>query len=136
MANQEQTDVEAIKGAVRAINEHWQLKQYDRIGDFLAAEAVVAPPGLAHRIRGRGAYAQSYRDYDQAATTLEFSAGEPDVDVIGDVAVAVCPFHIVYEVQGARHDERGHDILVFSRSSGKWLVVWRTMLVEPVDGER
>jgi ketosteroid isomerase-like protein len=126
------SDHEAIRDAVRAINENWQAKRYDRIGPLLAEEAVVAHPGFGSRTRGRTAYLQSYLDYDRAATTVEFVSDEPQVDVVGDTAVAVCPFRIVYDIKGTRHRERGHDILVFSRSRGEWKVVWRTMQTEPI----
>lgn len=129
MRNEASTDHEAIRSAVREINEHWRAKQYDRIAALLADEAVIAPPGFGSRVRGRSAYVQSYRDYDEAATTLEFSPGDPEIDVIGEVAVTVCPFRVVYEIDGTTHREQGHDILVFSRSCGEWKVVWRTMQI-------
>jgi ketosteroid isomerase-like protein len=128
-------DIEAIQIAVRAINDHWRNKEYDRIGAVLADEAVIAPPGFDRRVRGRDAYIQSYRDYDEAARTLKFWAGDAEIDVVGDVAVAVVPFEVVYEIRGARHRERGHDILVFSRTAGEWRVVWRTMQYEPMEEE-
>ena len=124
-------DVDFIRSAVREINQHWRAGAYDLIGVLLAENAVIAPPGFARRVRGRGAYIQSYRDYDRAATTLEFSAGEPQVDVIEDVAVAVTPFDIAFDLQGTRHREHGHDILVFSRLRGEWKVVWRTTQSAP-----
>src|SRR5262245_55619548 len=105
-------DAAQIRTAVRAINEHWRAGQYDRIGAWLADEAVIAPLGAEARVRGRDAYIQSYRAYDQSATTLEFSASEPQVDVVADVAVAITPFEVVYELQGTKYHERGHDILV------------------------
>jgi len=135
MTKQASTDEAHIRSAVREINEHWRAGQYERIGAQLADDAVIATPGFDGRVCGRGAYIQSYRDYDQAATTLEFSAGEPQVDVIGDVAVAVTPFDVVYQLHGTRHHENGHDILVFARLRGEWKVVWRTMQVAPA-GER
>jgi ketosteroid isomerase-like protein len=134
MTKQASTDEAQIRSAVREINDYWRAGQYDRIGARLADDAVIAPPGFGGRVRGRAAYIQSYRDYDQAATTLEFSAGEPQVDVVGDVAVAVTAFDVVYEVRGARHHENGHDILVLSRLRGQWTVVWRTMQVAPTEG--
>jgi ketosteroid isomerase-like protein len=128
--SQTSSDHDAIRRALREINEHWREKRYDRIGALLAEGAVVAPPGLERRVCGRKAYVQSYRDYDEAARTLEFSAGDPQVDVIGDVAVAVCPFDVVYEAEGTIHREHGHDLLVFSRLRGRWKVAWRTMWSE------
>jgi ketosteroid isomerase-like protein len=123
MAERTFDDHDAIRDIVRAINDHWRKKRYDLIGDLLAEEAVIAPPGLQQRVRGRDAYVQSYRDYDEAASTLEFSAGDPQVDVIGDVAVAVCAFDVVYETGGTTHREHGSDLLVFSRLRGEWKVV-------------
>lgn len=130
----ERPDRETISAIVRDINEHWRAKRYERIGELLADGVVMAAPGFGHRIFGRDAYVQSYRDYDAAATTLEFSCGEPQIDVAGNTAVAVCPFDVTYELAGTQHHERGHDILAFSRSvSGEWKVVWRTMQAGPVE---
>lgn len=128
-------DREAVRKIIGDINAHWRAKRYDQIGGLLAEGVIVAPPGTDTRVCGRDAYVQSYRDYDRAATTLEFSAPEPQVDVIGDVAVARCPFDVTYVLQGNTYREHGHDILVFSRSSGDWKVVWRTMHTEPRGAE-
>jgi hypothetical protein len=121
------SDREYILGVVREINACWREKRYDRIGDWVVDDAVIAPPGGGERFRGREAYVQSYRDYDSAATTLEFEAGEPAVDIVADTAVAVCPFRVVYEIDGATYRERGDEILVFERSEGQWKIAWRTM---------
>ncbi len=124
------TDREVIRRTVERINGLWLAGRYDEIGDFLAEDAVVAPPGSDERVRGRQAYVQSYRDYDRACTTRDFVPSEPQVDVVGDVAVAVCPFFIEYEMQGEVRRERGRDVLVFTRIDGQWLVAWRTMQTE------
>jgi ketosteroid isomerase-like protein len=128
-----QADRDAIVAIVRAINDRWRAKQYDEIGELLDDDVVLTPPGFAVRVRGRDAYVKSYRDYDAAATTLAFSTGETQVDVSGDTAVAICPFDVTYELDGKRYHDRGHDILVLSRSSGDWKVVWRTMQAAPAE---
>ena len=133
MDDRTSADRKAIRSAVEKINGLWLAGRYDEIGDFLADDVVVAPPGSDARVRGRAAYVQSYRDYDRAAVTKDFVPSEPQVDVVGDVAVAVCPFFIEYEMQGEVHREKGRDILVFIRAEGKWLVAWRTMQTEPVE---
>ena len=91
---------EAIRRVIQQINEDWSSKRYAEIGEHLAEQVVIAPPGLQERIRGREAYVQSYLEYDRAATTREFSPGEPEVDVIGEVAVSTYPFLVVYELEG------------------------------------
>lgn len=133
MSNKESTHKKAIRHVIGRINELWLNKRYDEIGALLSEDAVIAPPGLEVRIRGREAYVQSYREYDQAATTHEFTPEEPEIDIVGDVAVAICPFFVVYELQGKTYREKGHDMLVFSRSTGQWRVSWRTMQTKPVE---
>ncbi len=125
-------EIEAIKGIILSINECWKLKDYESIGLYLADDVIVAPPKSDKRIQGREAYVQSYRDYDRSAETLEYLVGDPMVDLIGETAVAVCPFEVVYRFQGAKHHEKGQNILVFSHSQGRWKIVWRTMTVETI----
>ena len=125
-------EIDAIKGIVQAINECWKLRDYDGIGSYLADDVVVVPPQSDKRISGRAAYLQSYRDYDQMAETLKYLPGDPKVDLIGDIAIALCPFEVVYKYQGTEHHEKGQNILVFTFSQGSWKVVWRTMKVETI----
>jgi hypothetical protein len=133
MSKYELTQKQAIRQVIGQINQLWLSKRYDEIGALLSEDAVIAPPGLEIRIRGREAYVQSYREYDQTATTHEFIPEEPKIDIIGDVAVAVCPFIVVYELQGKTYREKGHDMLVFSRSAGQWQVAWRTMQTKAIE---
>ncbi|MFC1852073.1 YybH family protein [candidate division CSSED10-310 bacterium] len=131
MPDEESSPKETIRRIVRRINDLWLSKRYDDIRESLSEHVVIAPPGFDGRLRGREVYVQSYRDYDHAATTHEFSPGEPEIDVMGDVAVAVCPFFVVYELEGNIYRENGQDTLVLSQSTGEWRVVWRTMHSEP-----
>lgn len=133
MSQHEAPPEETIRHIVQGINELWLSRRYEEIGGLVHEDVVVAPPGLEARVHGRAAYVRSYRDYDRAATTHEFSPGEPQIDVVGDVAVAVAPFSIVYEVEGVTHRESGRDILVLARAGGEWRVAWRTMQTEPAE---
>lgn len=131
MSNQESSDEQSIRRVIRRINELWLDKRYDDMEALISEHAVIAPPGYEGRVRGREAYIQSYRDYDQAATKHEFTPGEPQIDIMGDVAVAIYPFRVVYELEGKTYLEAGRDVLVLARTAGKWQVVWRTMQTEP-----
>jgi len=123
------SDHDAVREVVRAINDHWAAKRYDEIGRLVLDEAVIAVPGFGSRICGRGEYVRSYRTYDETVETREFLAEDAEVDVMGDVAVAVSRFRVVYVIGKETHRETGHDILVLSRSNAGWKVAWRTMQV-------
>lgn len=131
MNDREPSPQEAVLRVVRRITELWLDKRYDDIGPLLADGVVIAPPGFDGRVHGREAYVQSYRDYDAAITTHEFAPGEPQIDIVDDTAVAVCPFFVVYEMEGAIYRENGRDVLVLARSGDAWRVIWRTMYTEP-----
>lgn len=136
MNKQGSSPVDEIRDTVHRINELWLAKQYDAIGALVLEHAVIAVPGFSERIRGQAAYVQSYRDYDQACITHEFEPDEPQIDVMDDVAVAVTPFRIVYEINGQKYCERGHDLLVFARSADGWRVAWRNMQSTAADEPR
>ena len=124
-------DAETIAAIVRHITEAWRAGRYDEIGPHLSDDVVLAPPGSATRIVGRDAYVQSFRDYDRVAITDTFTPDAPQIDVMGDVAVATCPFFVVYRLDGVTHSERGRELLVFARQEGDWRIVWRSMISEP-----
>ncbi|HVH25212.1 MAG TPA: nuclear transport factor 2 family protein [Vicinamibacterales bacterium] len=124
-------DVREIRRIVAAINDAWRGGNYDAIGQYVADHVVMAPPGQDARVMGRAAYVASFRQYSEVANTTQFSPGTPRVDVIDDTAVAVCPFGIVYEIEGTTYSEKGFDILVFARTGDGWKIVWRTLTSEP-----
>jgi uncharacterized protein (TIGR02246 family) len=125
-------DVREIREIVAAINEAWVIGDYDAMAPYVAEHVVMAPPGLEdQRVLGRAAFVASFRQFAEVAKTREFSAGVPRVDVIGNTAVATCPFTITYELEGTTYREKGYDMLVFSRTAGAWKVVWRTLMSEP-----
>jgi uncharacterized protein (TIGR02246 family) len=123
--------IREIREIVAAMNQAWVTGDYEAIGKHVAEHVVMAPPGLDGRVLGRDAYVASFRRFAEVARTREFDPGLPRVDVIGDTAVAACPFTIAYELEGATYREKGADILVFARTEGAWKVVWRTVFSEP-----
>jgi ketosteroid isomerase-like protein len=125
-------DIRQIREIVAAINEAWVIGDYEAMSPYVAEHVVMAPPALDDaRVLGRAAFVASFRQFAEVAKTREFSSGVPRVDVIGDTAVATCPFTIAYELEGATYREKGFDMLVFSRGVGGWKVVWRTLISEP-----
>ena len=127
MKTVESSEKKKILYIIHQINKSWLNHKYDRIGEFLSDKVVNALPGSATRIVGRESYVQSYRDYDQTALTIEFKRDEPQIDIVGKTAVAICPFFVVYKLDEKTFRERGNEILVFEKTSEKWVIVWRTM---------
>jgi hypothetical protein len=106
---------------VSRINDAWLNGRFDELRDYLHADVVLAQPGLARRIVGRDAVIAAYRQF-AAEAAQSFRAGEVRVDAAGDSAVTTMPW--------TTDQERGWDLLVFGKREGRWVVVWRTVVVE------
>ena len=72
----------------------------------------------------------SYREFAREATIHSFAAGEVHIDQAADSAVTTMPWTMDHELGGQRYEEKGWDLLVFGRLDGRWVVVWRTVVVE------
>jgi hypothetical protein len=106
---------------VDAINDAWTHGRFDELRAYFHPEVVLAQPGLARRVIGVDALIDSYRRF-AAEAAGSFRAGETRVDEAGDSAVTTTPW--------TTDDERGWDLLVFGKREGRWVVVWRTVVVE------
>ena len=119
-----------LRDLVRRINDAWQSARWDELREYFHPDAVLAQPGFARRTVGREAVIDSYRDFARDATLHSFTAGEVHIDHAGDSAVTTTPWTMDYEHDGQRVEEHGWDLLVFARREGRWVVVWRTVVVE------
>ena len=119
-----------VRAIVAQINSAWLAGRFDELRDYFHPDVVLAQPGLAKRSVGREALIASYRDFVDSATIHSFAPGEVQVDGSGDSAVTTMPWEMDYTMEGQRYQERGWDLLVFGKREGRWVVVWRTVVVE------
>lgn len=125
------TSADEFRGIVAAINAAWQAGRWDELRAYFHPDAVLAQPGFGERTVGRDAVIASYRDFAAEATLHSFTAGETHVDAAGgDSAVTTTPWTMDYTHHGRRYQEHGWDLLVFARREERWVVAWRTVVVE------
>ncbi len=121
---------EQIRSTVTRLNDAWFRGRFDELPQYFDENAVLAHPGFERRTVGRQAIIDSYAEFARAATIHHFHAGEIQVDESGESIVTVSPWEMRYEYSGQTFDERGWDLLVFSRRDSGWRVVWRTVLLD------
>ncbi|MEK6371706.1 MAG: nuclear transport factor 2 family protein [Acidobacteriota bacterium] len=119
-----------IKAVVEQITAAWIAGRFDELREYFHPDVVLAQPGFAGRTVGREALIASYADFAREATIHSLTTGEIHIDRAGDSAVTTMPWTMDYEFGGQRYEEKGWDLLVFGRREGKWIVVWRTVVVE------
>jgi len=122
--------LDEIRSIVAAINAAWLAGRFDELREYFHPDVVLAQPGFAKRTVGRDALIDSYRQFTRNATIHSFTPGEVQVDGTSDSAVTTMPWEMDYTFEEKRYHDRGWDLLVFGKREGRWVVVWRTVVVE------
>ena len=128
---QEGKEHSEIRDLVKKINQAWLTGKVTELNSYFHDEMVIKGPAYQELCRGRAACVTSYEEFLAQAKVLDYKEEKPSVDVFAHSAVAVCPWEMTYELAGKQYRESGHDTLVFTHETGRWLAVWRLMLVEP-----
>jgi len=116
-----------LRERVLALNAAWRERRFDDLRAYFDPEVVIAAPGFGAHVKGRDAVVESYREFAENATIDVFDLSEPAIDIWGDTAVVTAPYSITYSMHGRTYREHGHDLLVFRRTAGEWLILWRTL---------
>ena len=137
MELQTDTRVQADKAQIRLlidrINDAWLKGPPEQIPaameDCFHNQMVIrGGPDFQLMAGGKAACIQSYTDFLRQASVRACTLSEPQIDVSGDTAVAICPWDMTYELNGQEYRESGHDMFILSRVDGKWTAVWRALL--------
>jgi uncharacterized protein (TIGR02246 family) len=129
-------DRERVAGILAAINDAWRTGPPHQVAaairPYFSDDAVIVAPNLARVARGGDAVAASYQEFVETTRVLRAMLGTPEIDVLGDVAVATVTWHMLYVFDGTETVDTGHDVYVLRRREGGWLVCWREVLSSPV----
>ena len=121
---------EEIRAIIKKVNQAWLTGKVAELNSYFHDGMVIKGPSFQELCRGRAACVKSFEQFLAQAKIKDFQEDAPAVDVFGRSAIAVCPWEMTYELGEKQYHEKGHDTLVFSRETGRWLVVWRLILVD------
>jgi len=125
MTNQAVSD--AVVESMNRINQAWLAGRIDDMEPMIHPDVIMVIPGFVGRVQGRDQFLKGFREFYQSATIHEFSETDTAVDVMGDTAVIIFLFAMIYERSGGRYRATGRDFWVFHREGAEWVAVWRTM---------
>jgi len=117
-----------IRRTVEGINEASRKGDIDTLKHFCHKDVVIVPPGFVQRAEGRDTYLKSVEDFCAKGTFLEYKELSMKIDVFGDVAIIYYSYETKWEMEGKTFSETGNDVMVLSRTEGKWLLIWRTLI--------
>jgi uncharacterized protein (TIGR02246 family) len=125
------TDDDEVRRVIGRLHDAWSKNPPDEIPramDGLWHPDAVILAGAQEMARGREACIGSYQDFVRQATLEDITLGEPSIDVWGDTAVATSSWHMIYDLDGQRHTESGHESFVLVRTDRGWEIVWRSIV--------
>jgi uncharacterized protein (TIGR02246 family) len=122
-------EVTEIQQLIQRLNDAWAKGNPSELANFFREDIVMVNPDFSQRTEGREACVASYEGFCKQAAMLDLKIGEAVIDVFNDTAIASYSWEIAYEMGGEHFNDTGRDIFLFVREDGKWLAVWRTMIV-------
>lgn len=114
-----------------------RLNRASRGGDLDALRAlthqriVMVLPGLERRACGQEAYLASVAEFAARGRVLDYQEHDQIIDLFGDTAMVTYRYEAVWEAEGKRFEEHGHDLLVLLRRNDDWVLAWRTLMPAP-----
>ena len=117
-----------VRRTVKRINEASRRCDIEALKYFCHKDVVIVPPGFVQRAEGRDTYLKSVEDFCAKGTVLEYKELSMKIDVFGDVAIVYYSYETKWQMEDKTFNETGNDVMVLSRTGGKWLMIWRTLV--------
>ena len=103
-------------------------KGFDRLAPLFHDDFVIVTPGFTAHAKGRDTCLQSYEDACSQIKIEKLDASDEHVDVFGSTAVVSYKYDCIFEFQGKKHKDDGHEIYVCTHDGQDWKVAWRTLV--------
>lgn len=121
-----------IRRAIAAIGAAWREKQFDGLANCFHENAVIVGPGYATFASGREACADSYREFAQNASVLDYTESNHELRIWGNTAVYTFSWEMTYLRERGPKKERGTDQMVLTQQNGdQWSIAFRFIYFEP-----
>ena len=116
----------AIRSVLSRIDAAWRDKQFDGLDDCFDENAVIVGPTYTTQYAtGRGACADSYREFARNPAILTYEESKHELHCWPDSAVYTFSWEITFQLGHGPQSESGTDQLVLSRFGADWRVVFR-----------
>ncbi len=116
--------LELVK-ALEVVARSWLDRDFATLASTLHHDVIFRGPDGHQAIEGRETCLNSYVAFMDQAEVQSFTTGDAVIDLLGETAVVLQPWSIRYRMNEKDHDEKGSDIYIFRRESGRWQLVWR-----------
>jgi ketosteroid isomerase-like protein len=127
----------AIRAVLSRLDAAWRDKNFDGLDDCFDENAIIVGPTYTTQYAtGRGACADSYREFARNQAIVEYVESNHQLHSWPDTAVYTFSWEIGFQLGHGLQRESGTDQLVLGRSGDGWKVVFRYIYFTPSPSTR
>lgn len=112
---------------IQEINRCWYEGRPADLSAYFHQNVVFNSPDFKHQVTGKENCIQTYIDFMNNSSVLEYTENNPTVQVFEKTAIVAYDFEMKYEQKGKIYHEKGTDILAFEKDGQSWKVIWRAL---------
>ena len=113
---------------IRDMNRAWMEADFARLEEYFHKNIIIVTPDLQRAGIGIDACLASYKGFISSGKVHNFEDRDIGVDIVDNTAVVTYEYDIDYEMSGKRSMEAGREVLVFSRDTCPWKLLWRMIV--------
>ena len=115
--------IQAILGIEKEMARDFNAGKIDQLLEHFHPRVVGFSSTTQERITGRAAMRRTFHYYLHATSRMKFHIAQPQVQILGDNAIATFYWRVELGAARLRHIIRGRGTHVFARQGGKWRIV-------------
>ena len=124
----EQRGLTEIKEILKSVNASWLSGKLDNLNKYFHENMIIVSPNIKILASGKENCIQSYIDFLNRATIIDYSDRDPEVHVFGNTGIAFYAYHIFWKIDEKTFRENGEELYVFNRNNDKWSIVMRKLM--------
>ncbi|MFC2158082.1 YybH family protein [Acidobacteriota bacterium] len=129
MSPENTTDLQTeVIQSIKDMNTAWMQSDFDKLRDHFHEDMIIVAPDNLRVGVGIDACIASYESFMSEGRINSFKDKHIAVDIIGNTAAATYEYDVDYEINKKRSIEEGKEVLVFSKVSGQWKLLWRMIV--------
>ena len=115
--------VQVILGIEKEMVRDFNAGNIEQLLEHFHPRVVGFSSTMQERITGRAAMRRTFHYYLHATSRMKYHIAEPQVQVLGDTAIATFYWTVELGAGRPRHLIRGRGTHVFAHKDGKWQIV-------------
>ncbi len=124
----ENFEQENIKEILKKVNQAWSSGNPDDLKRYFDENIIILSPDMKILGSGKNNCVQSYIDFLNHATIIDFKENVPEVHIFDNTAIVFYRYSISWKSGDKLFNENGKEMYILDKKEDKWLIVLRKLM--------